>query len=154
MNKICIKTLFLQNYSQETLFWINRGNYTKNKKVLFFALTCIKNHLGATGFPNQVLKDGTFGVALHWNAVYFICVQEWGHRFWIRYVCSSGAWYGAVANAPPLSLGFAKWKKLVWTCQHDVSMLQQTRRQKNCENLHQSCHVLRCDIAPVSDWSS
>ena len=69
--------------------------------------------MGATGFPNQVLKDGTFGVALHLNVVYFTCVEKWGHKFRVGYVWCSGAWYGVVANAPALSLGFANLKKLV-----------------------------------------
>ena len=78
----------------------------EKESASFSVLICLENHLGAQGFPNQVLKDGKLGVALHWNVVYFNCVANLGYKFRVEYVRSSLGWYGVVANCPPIVLGF------------------------------------------------
>lgn len=79
---------------------------TKKKNALFSVLICLENHLGVQGFPSQALKDGKFGVALHWNVVYFNCVANPSHKLGVKYVRSSLGWYGVVADCPRVVLVF------------------------------------------------
>ena len=92
--------------------FLQRWRHEKKKNALFSVLIRLENHLSVQGFPSQALKDGKFGVALHWNFVYFNCVANLSHKFGVKYVRSSwgGTEWWPIARV--LSLCSAKLNEL------------------------------------------